>query len=94
MLVARGGFPRVAVLHGGYRRLSGKTVLPIAGEMIALRHEGSDDPSRLFLIGGTPFLHNDWRFTKRWSLPRAFPPTTGFTSSNYNHSLFGRPFAS
>ena len=100
MLLARGGFARVAVLHGGYpawtaaglatessraselappaavscsgalrriagpvtqyRRLGGKTVLTIAEETIALRHEGRDDPSRLFLIGGTPFMQNDW----------------------------------
>lgn len=100
MLLANGGFPRVAVLHGGYpawtaaglatessraselappaavscsgdlrriagpvteyRRMRGKTVLTIAGEAITIHHEGSDDPSRLFLIGGTPFMHNDW----------------------------------
>jgi rhodanese-related sulfurtransferase len=100
MLLAKGGFPRVAVLHGGYpawtaagfptqssrtsemsvpaavscsstlrkvsgpvthyRRLRGKTVLTIGEETITLRHKGSDDPSRFFLVNGTPFVHNDW----------------------------------
>jgi rhodanese-related sulfurtransferase len=100
MLLAKGGFPRVAVLHGGYpawtaaglpteshrngelappaavsctgelrrvagpvthyRRLRGKTVLTIAGEVITLHHKGSEDPSRYFLVNGTPFAHNDW----------------------------------
>jgi rhodanese-related sulfurtransferase len=100
MLLAKGGFPRVAVLHGGYpawtaagfptasrreselappaavsctaglkkvagpvthyRRLRGKTVLTVAGETVTLRHKNSDDPSRFFLVNGTPFAHNDW----------------------------------
>ena len=100
MLLAKGGFPRVAVLHGGYpawtaaglptessrstelappaavscsgplrkvagpvthyRRLRGKTVLTIGEETITLAHKGSDDPSRFFLVNGTPFVHNDW----------------------------------
>ena len=100
MLLSRGGFSRVAVLHGGYpawtaaglrtessrsgelsppagvscsgtlrkvrgavthyRRLRGKTVLTIGEETITLRHKGTDDPSRLFLANGTPFVHNDW----------------------------------
>ena len=100
MLLAKGGFPRVAVLHGGYpawsaaglptessranelappaavscsaalrkvsgevthyRRLRGKTVLTMGAETITLRHKGSDDPSRMFLVHGTPFVHNDW----------------------------------
>jgi rhodanese-related sulfurtransferase len=99
MLLAKGGFARVAVLHGGYpawtaaglptesrrdddlavpaavsctttlrkitgavthyRRVRGKTVLTIGEETITLRH-GSDDPSRYFLVNGTPFVHNDW----------------------------------
>jgi rhodanese-related sulfurtransferase len=100
MLLAKGGFPHVAVLHGGYpawtaaglptesrregelatpaavsctgelrrvagpvthyRRLRGKTVLTIGGEVITLHHKGSDDPSRYFLVNGTVFAHNDW----------------------------------
>jgi len=100
MLLAKDGFERVAVLHGGYpawtaaglpaessrssersvpaavsctgtlrnvsgsvthyRRLRGKTVLTIGEELITLRHKGSDDPSRMFLVHGTPFVHNDW----------------------------------
>ena len=100
MLLAKQGFSRVAVLHGGYpawtaagfptesnrddelrvpaavscggalrnvsgpvthyRRLRGKTVLTIGEETITLRHRGGDDPSRYFLVRGTPFAHNDW----------------------------------
>lgn len=54
-----------------YRRLRGKTVLRIATnagtmETITLRHRGSDDPSRFFLIDGTPFTPKDWnRIEKR-----------------------------
>ena len=43
-----------------YRRLRGKTVLTIGEEMITLRHRGGDDPSRFFLVNGTPFRYNDW----------------------------------
>jgi rhodanese-related sulfurtransferase len=43
-----------------YRRLRGKTVLTIGEETITLRHKGGDDPSRYFLVRGTPFAHNDW----------------------------------
>ena len=43
-----------------YRRLRGKTVLTIGEETITLRHRGGDDPSRFFLVNGTPFMHNDW----------------------------------
>lgn len=100
MLLAKGGFTNVAVLHGGYpawtaagfptesrrgselappaavsctsglrkvtgpvthyRRLRGKTVLTIGDEVITLRHRGSDDPSRFFLVRGTVFATNDW----------------------------------
>ena len=100
MLLAKGGFTRVAVLHGGYpawtaagyptesrrggelappaavsctsglrkvsgpvthyRRLRGKTVLKLGEELITLTHKGTDDPSRMFLVNGTPFVHNDW----------------------------------
>ncbi len=100
ILLAKGGFTNVAVLHGGYpawtaaglptesrrgselappaavsctgtlrkvtgpvthyRRLRGKTVLTIGGEVITVRHRGSDDPSRFFLVRGTPFANNDW----------------------------------
>lgn len=100
MLLAKGGFPRVAVLHGGYpawtaagfatessrdkalappaavscsstlrkvtgpvthyRRLPGKTVITIGEETITLRHKGSEDPSRHFLVHGTVFVNNDW----------------------------------
>ena len=100
MLLAKGGFPRVAVLHGGYtawtaaglpmesrrddelpapaavsckgtlrkvsgpvthyRRLRGKTVVTGGEEIFTLHHRGSEDPSRYFLVAGTPFVHNDW----------------------------------
>lgn len=43
-----------------YRRLRGKTVLIIAGKTVTLHHRGSDDPSRFFLVDGTPFRENDW----------------------------------
>jgi rhodanese-related sulfurtransferase len=97
MVLTKVGYPRVAVLHGGYpawvaaglptetppagapaavtcsgelksvsgpvthyRRLRGKTVIRIGAETITLRHRGSDDPSRFFLVHGTPFAWNDW----------------------------------
>ncbi|HEV7242145.1 MAG TPA: rhodanese-like domain-containing protein [Thermoanaerobaculia bacterium] len=43
-----------------YRREQGKTVLTIGEETITLRHDGGDDPSRFFLVNGTPFANNDW----------------------------------
>jgi rhodanese-related sulfurtransferase len=51
------------VVH--YRRLRGKTVLVIdthaaTRETVTLRHRGSEDPSRFFLIDGTPFTARDW----------------------------------
>lgn len=49
-----------------YRRLRGKTVLVIDGKTVTLHHRSSDDPSRFFLIDGTPFRENDWnRVEKR-----------------------------
>jgi rhodanese-related sulfurtransferase len=54
-----------------YQRSRGKTVLVIATasgttETITLRHRGSDDPSRFFLVAGTPFMPADWnRVEKR-----------------------------
>lgn len=43
-----------------YRRLHGKTVLRVGAEPITLLHGDGDDPSRFFLVHGTPFAHNDW----------------------------------
>ena len=48
-----------------YRRSPGKTVLVIdtdsaTRETVTLRHRGSEDPSRFFLIQGTPFTAKDW----------------------------------
>jgi hypothetical protein len=42
-----------------YRRENGKTVLRIGTETITLPHSG-EDPSRFFLVDGTPFAFNDW----------------------------------
>ena len=48
-----------------YKRQSGKTVLVIettadTTETVTLVHENSDDPSRFYLIDGTPFTARDW----------------------------------
>jgi rhodanese-related sulfurtransferase len=48
-----------------YRRAKDKTVLVIdttwgTTETATLRHTGTDDPSRFFLIEGTPFTSRDW----------------------------------
>ncbi len=48
-----------------YSRSRGKTVIVIdttsdTREKVTLRHPGSDDPSRFFLIHGTPFTERDW----------------------------------
>jgi len=48
-----------------YRRQSGKTTMTIhtsaeTVEKITLRHPGSKDPSRWYLIGGTAFTAADW----------------------------------
>jgi len=97
LLLAKGGFERVAVLHGGYpawvaadfptesrrdggiaapaavscsselRKVEGvvknysrakdKTLLTIGEERIEIAR---DDPSRFYLIHGSPFASNDW----------------------------------
>ena len=48
-----------------YKRQRGKTVLVIdtsadTTERVTLTHANSDDPSRFFLIDGTPFTSRDW----------------------------------
>jgi len=48
-----------------YRRGNDRTVLVIetdsdTTETVTLRHAGSDDPSRFFLIDGTPLTPRDW----------------------------------
>lgn len=48
-----------------YKRQNGKTVLVIdtsadTTERVTLTHPDSDDPSRFFLIDGTPFTVRDW----------------------------------
>jgi rhodanese-related sulfurtransferase len=53
-----------------YRRRPGKTVLVIdtsAGttESVTLVHKGSDDPSRFYLVEGTPFTSRDWNRIER-----------------------------
>jgi rhodanese-related sulfurtransferase len=49
-----------------YRRQKGKTTIVIdtsanTVETVTLRHAGSDDPSRRFLIEGRPFRKADWK---------------------------------
>ena len=54
-----------------YRRRKGSTFLRVrtsfdTTESITLRHPGSDDPSKFYLINGEPFTKNDWiRIEKR-----------------------------
>lgn len=53
-----------------YRRRNGKTTLVIhtsAGtiETVVLKHPGSSDPSRWYLIGGVPFTAADWNRIER-----------------------------
>jgi rhodanese-related sulfurtransferase len=48
-----------------YRRQRDKTVLVIGSETITLRHTGSDDASRFYLIEGTPFTPADWNRIER-----------------------------
>jgi hypothetical protein len=48
-----------------YLRTAGRTTLTISTdwnttEAVTLRHPGTDDPSRSFLIGGKPFTAADW----------------------------------
>lgn len=55
----------------GYRRRPGKTFLRVrtsfdTTEQVTIRHQGTDDPSRFFLINGDPFTSEDWnRIEKR-----------------------------
>ena len=49
-----------------YRRRVGKTFLRIrtnfdTTEEVTIRHRGSDDPSKFYLLNGQPFLKSDWR---------------------------------
>ena len=54
-----------------YRRRKGSTFLRVrtsfdTTESITLRHRGTDDPSKFYLINGEPFTKNDWiRIEKR-----------------------------
>jgi rhodanese-related sulfurtransferase len=48
-----------------YRRRKDKTVLVMdtsadTTETVTIRHSGTDDPSRFYLIDGTPFTPSDW----------------------------------
>lgn len=55
--------------HGrvlAYRRHKGSTFLRIrtdfdTTETVTLRHPGTDDPSKFYLLNGDPFTRNDWR---------------------------------
>jgi hypothetical protein len=49
-----------------YRRENGRTLLTIrtdweTTERVELKHPGSDDPSRWFLLQGRPFAPDDWK---------------------------------
>ena len=49
-----------------YRRRKGSTLLRISTsfdttEVVILRHAGTDDPSKLYLLNGQPFTKSDWR---------------------------------
>ena len=49
-----------------YRRENGRTMLTIrtdwdTTERVELKHPGTDDPSRWFLLRGTPFRPGDWK---------------------------------
>jgi hypothetical protein len=49
-----------------YRRRVGKTFLRIrtnfdTTEEVTIRHRGTDDPSKFYLLNGQPFLKSDWR---------------------------------
>ena len=53
-----------------YRRRVGSTFLRIrtnfdTTEEVTIRHRGSDDPSRFYLINGEPFMKSDWRRIER-----------------------------
>jgi hypothetical protein len=50
----------------GYRRENGRTSLTIrtdwdTTERVELKHPGTDDPSRWFLLRGRPFTPDDWK---------------------------------
>lgn len=54
-----------------YRRRVGKTFLRIrtnfdTTEEVTVRHRGTDDPSKFYLLNGQPFMKSDWgRIEKR-----------------------------
>ena len=53
-----------------YRRRKGSTFLRIrtnfdTTEEVTIRHPGTDDPSKFYLLNGQPFTKNDWRRIER-----------------------------
>jgi rhodanese-related sulfurtransferase len=53
-----------------YRRRKGSTFLRISTnfdttEEVTIRHPGTDDPSRFYLLNGEPFKSSDWRLIER-----------------------------
>jgi len=49
-----------------YRRRVGKTFLRVrtsfdTTEEVTIRHRGTEDPSKFYLLNGQPFLKSDWR---------------------------------
>lgn len=59
--------------HGkvlAYRRRKGSTFLRIrtdfdTTETVTLRHAGTEDPSKFYLLNGDPFTRNDWRLIEK-----------------------------
>jgi hypothetical protein len=55
-----------------YRRRKGSTFLRIrtnfdTTEEVSIRHPGTDDPSKFYLLNGQPFTKSDWRRIERRS---------------------------
>ena len=53
-----------------YRRRRGTTFLRVrtsfdTTEVVTLRHPGTDDPSKFYLLNGAPFTNTDWRRIER-----------------------------
>ena len=53
-----------------YRRQQGKTFLRVrtsfnTTEQVIIRHQGTDDPSKFYLINGETFTREDWKRIER-----------------------------
>ena len=54
-----------------YRRQRGKSFLRVrtsfdTTEQVTIRHQGTDDPSKFYLINGGPFTPEDWKRIEKW----------------------------